>query len=129
MGDKFEMSGDFRGAILNIKSTLNNVQQSVGDIPTDDISTQQELQELIGQLNEMLQKAPPEKHEQAEAVAETARALVEQAADEKSNKTMIQITSEGLKKAAQNLAQVMPSVVTIATQIVLAVAKLSGAGR
>ena len=128
MGDRFEMSGDFRGAILNIKSTLTNVQQKVGEIPTDDSLTQRELQELIGQLNEMLQKAPPEKLEEAEAVAETARALVEQAADENSNKTVIQITGEGLKKAAQNLAEVMPAVVTIATQIVLAVGKLTGAG-
>jgi soluble cytochrome b562 len=128
MGDRFEMSGDFRGAILNIKSTLTNVQQKVGEIPTDDSLTQRELQELIGQLNETLQKAPPEKLEEAEAVAETARALVEQAADEKSNKTVIQITGEGLKKAAQNLAEVMPAVVTIATQIVLVVGKLTGAG-
>jgi ElaB/YqjD/DUF883 family membrane-anchored ribosome-binding protein len=128
MSDKFEMSGDFQGAILNTKSTLNNVQQSVGDIPTDDTSTRRELKELIGQLNEMLQKAPPDKHEQAEAVAETARALVEQATDERSNKTMIQITGEGLKKAAQTLAEVMPSVITIATQIVLAVGRLTGTG-
>ena len=128
MGDKFEMSGDFRGAILNTKSTLNNVQQGIGELPTDDISTRRELQELIGQLNEILQKAPPEKHEQAEAVAETARTLVEQAADEKPNKTVMQITGESLKKAAQNLAEVMPSVITIATQIVLAVGKLTGTG-
>jgi len=38
---------------------------------------------------------------------------------------MLQITGEGLKQAAQNLAEVMPTVVTIASQIVMTVAKLT----
>ena len=33
MGDKFNFSGDFRGANVNIKSTLRNVHQSAGMIP------------------------------------------------------------------------------------------------
>ena len=36
MADRINLSGDFRGSIINIKSTLTNVQQSVGDIRTDD---------------------------------------------------------------------------------------------
>jgi hypothetical protein len=52
--------------------------------------------------------------------------LVERAKDEKPNPTSIKITGEGLKQAAQNLADVLPTVVTIATQIVLAVSRLAG---
>lgn len=126
MGDKFEMSGDFRGAIINIKSTLTNVQQTIGEIPTQDESTRKELQELIEQLNAKLQQTPPEKHEPAQAVAQTAATLVEHAKSEEPNKTMIKISGDGLKQAAQNLADVMPSVLTIATQIVMAVGKLTG---
>ncbi|MGE5775230.1 MAG: hypothetical protein ACM33V_03365 [Chloroflexota bacterium] len=126
MPDRFNMSGDFRGAIINIKSTLTNVQQSVGDIRTDDQNARRELEKLIGQLSDALQKVPEEKQEQAQAVAETAKALVEAAKTEKPNKTMVQITGEGLKQAAQNLAEVMPTVVTIAGQIALTVAKLVG---
>jgi hypothetical protein len=122
------MSGDFRGAILNIKSTLTNVQQSVGDIPGEDVQAKEELKLLIGQLNETLQKAPAEKEEDAIAVAKTAEALVEQAKSDKPNKTLLNISGEGLKAAAQNLAEVMPTVVSIATQIVLAVGRLT-AGR
>lgn len=125
MGDKFEMSGDFRGAILNIKSTLTNVQQSVGDIPGGDDQSKEELRSLIGDLNDTLQRAPAEKEEEAMAVAQTAETLVEQAKSEKPNKTMLTITGEGLKQAAQNLAEVMPTVVTIATQIVMAVGRLT----
>ena len=36
MGDKFDLSGDFRGSIVNIKSELKNVQQTVGEINTAD---------------------------------------------------------------------------------------------
>jgi predicted trehalose synthase len=125
-GDTFNMSGDFGGAILNIKSTLTNVRQSVGAIPHGDQDARQELQALIERLNETLQQAPPEKAEQAEAVAQTAQALVEQAQAEQPNRAMLEITGQGLKAAAQNLAAVMPAVLTIATQIVGAVLELAG---
>ena len=125
MADRFNLSGDFRGAILNIKSTLTNVQQSIGEIPTEDEATRQDLEKLIGQLSEALQKVPAEKQEQAQAVAETAKVLVDTAKAEKPNRTMLQISGEGLKQAAQNLAEVMPAVVGIAGQIVMTVAKLT----
>jgi methyl-accepting chemotaxis protein len=126
MPDRFNMSGDFRGAMINIKSTLTNVEQSVGDIRTDDENARKELGKLIQQLNEALQKVPEKNQEHAQAVAETAKALVDTAKAEKPNKTMVQITGEGLKQAAQNLADVMPIVVTIAGHIALTVAKMIG---
>ena len=127
MADRINLSGDFRGSIINIKSTLTNVQQSVGEIRTEDETARKQLEKLIGQLSEALQNVPEKNQEQAEAVAETAKALVDTAKAEKPNKTMLQITAEGLKQAAQNLAEVMPAVVTIAGQITLTVAKLIGA--
>jgi hypothetical protein len=125
MADKIEMSGDFRGAVINIKSTLTNVQQAVGDIRSSDGDARKELGNLIGQLSENLQQLPAEHAEQAQAVAQTAEALVETAKADKPNKTMLQITGEGLKQAAKSLAEVMPAVVTIAGQIVMTVAKLT----
>ena len=125
MPDKFSMSGDFRGAFINIKSTLTNVQQSIGDISTDDLDARMELEKLIERLGDALQKIPVEKQEDAQAVAETAKALIDVAKSEKPNKTMLQITGDGLKKAAQNLADVMPVVLTLASQIVMTVTKLS----
>jgi chromosome segregation ATPase len=126
MADRFNMSGDFRGAIINIKSKLTDVQQTVGQIQTEDETARKELETLIGQLSEALQKVPAGNEEQAEAVAETAKVLVDTAKTEKPNKTMLQISGEGLKQAAENLAGVMPIVASIAGQIVLAVAKLTG---
>jgi hypothetical protein len=126
MADRFNLSGDFRGAIVNIKSTLTNVQQSVGEIPTSDMTARKELEKLIGQLSEALQKVPADHQEQAEAVAETAKVLVDTAKAEKPNKTMLQVSGEGLKRAAQNLAEVAPIVVSIAGQVVMTIAKLTG---
>ena len=76
MGDRFNLTGDFRGSIINLKSRLENVQQSVGEIHSDDEEARKELQKLIQQLSEALEKAPKEQKEQVEAVAETAKALV-----------------------------------------------------
>jgi ABC-type transporter Mla subunit MlaD len=125
-GDTFTMSGDFRGAIVNIKSTLTNVSQTVGALPNADESAKDELKQLIQQLSQALEQAPPDKVEEAEAVAKSAELLVQTATEEKPNQTMVQITGEGLKQAAKNIAEVMPTVLTIATQIVTTVAKLAG---
>lgn len=126
MPDQFNLSGDFRGAVINIKSTLKDVQQSVGEISTNDESARKDLEKLIQQLSGALQKIPAAKQEDAQAVAETAKALVDSAKAEKPNKSMLKITSEGLKQAAQNLADVMPAVIPIAGQIALTVMKLVG---
>lgn len=129
MGDRFDLSGDFRGSIVNIQSELRNVQQSIGEIQTTDQSSKEELQKLIEQLSAALEKIPVEKKEEAEAVAASAKVLVDQAKAPKPNKTMLQISGEGLKQAAKNLADVTPLVLAIATQIVLTVGKLAGGMR
>jgi hypothetical protein len=126
MPDEFKMSGDFRGAVINIKSTLTNVQQSVGGMSTNDPVAREELEKLIGQLSDALQKVPEEHKEQAQAVADLTQTFVESAKAENPNKTTLQITGDGLKKAAQNLAEVMPTVLPIATQIIMAITKIIG---
>jgi uncharacterized caspase-like protein len=116
-GDQFNMSGNFSGANVNIKSTLTNVSQSIGAAPHGDAATKAQLQQLIEQLNAELQKVPAAQSSEAEAVAETAKAAIEQATKAQPNKTLVQISAEGLKQAAQNLAAVLPTVLPIATQI------------
>ena len=126
VGDTINLSGDFRGAILNIKSTLREVQQSVGEIQAAGPAQVQELQGLIEALTQALERIPQEKEEQAQAVAETAKQLVDSAKEETPNKTMIRITGESLKQAAQNLAEAAPAVIALTSQIVMAVLKITG---
>jgi hypothetical protein len=126
MGDQFNLTGDFRGAIVNLKSTLRNVHQTAGQIPGGDEDGRKQLQALIEKLSAELEKVPQEKKDDAEAVAQTAKALIDQASSQKPNKTLLQISGEGLKQAAKNIADVLPAVAPIALQIVALVARLSG---
>ena len=126
MGDTFNMSGDFRDAIINIKSTLVGVSQSIRTIPNADESIKQDLEKLVTQLHDELQKVPPENDEKAKAVAEATESLIKIVNKEKPNKSLVQIGAEGLKQAAKNLASVTPTVLTIATQIVAAIMKIIG---
>jgi hypothetical protein len=118
IGDVFNLSGDFRGANVPIKSTLNDVAVTISNSPSIDEPTKAALTALIKQLEEELAKSPKEKKEEAEAVADTANMLVQTAAREKPNKATLQITADGLKKAALNLAFVLPAIVPIVKQIV-----------
>ena len=126
MGDKFNLSGDFSGAIVNLKSTLNNVRQSAGQIPGGDDEARRQLQNMIDSLSAELEKAPAAKAEEVEAVAQTAQVLVEQAKSGKPNKILLRVTGEGLKQSAKNLAEYLPSVLPLTIQIVSIVMKISG---
>jgi hypothetical protein len=108
----------------NIESTLTGVNQAIGSIRNADQAAKEELQQLVAKLNEALQKVPSAHEEEAAAVAECAKALVENAAKEKPNKTTVQISAEGLKKAASNIAAVMPVVWDVANEIVDRITKL-----
>ena len=68
-GDTINMSGDFRGAMVNVKSTLSNVTQTI-NASSADPSLKDELNQLIEQLTEALKEVPEEKAEEAEAVAQ-----------------------------------------------------------
>lgn len=125
-GDTY--SGDFRGAILTIKSTLSDVQQTIGTMSTANDSDKQELKNLVNRLEQALEKIPETSDEDGVAVSQATEMLINTASEEKPNKTMLQITGEGLKQAAKNLAAITPDVVTIATSIVMAIGKISGMG-
>ena len=118
------MFGDFRGSVVNVASILTSVRQGVSALSGVDAVTKQELQQLVEQLKEALQTAPPEKAEDVEAVAWAAESLVEATVEERPNKVKIEITKDGLRKAAQNIATITPTVLSIAEQIISAIGRL-----
>lgn len=115
--------GDVSNSNINIKSHLDGVEQSINVSPHLDAVSKTELQALVTQLAAELQRVPVQQSGDAEAVAEIAKTTVEQAIKEQPNKTMLSISAEGLKKAASNLASVVPTVVPIAIKIAEAVMK------
>jgi len=52
--------------------------------------------------------------------------MVDEAQKEKPNTSLLRITGEGLKEAASALAEVVPTALIIATQIVTTLGKLGG---
>lgn len=114
------------GSNVNIGSTLTNVTQQVGAIPQAGADDKAELEQLIQQLEAELKKLPAQHQEEAETVAELTQDMVEEAGKEKPKKSKLEITGEGLKKAAKNLAAVAPLVGEIAGKIVLKILTLGG---
>jgi len=118
------MSGDFRGSIVNMESTLTNLSQNIGTLTSAGDDLKNELRDLIDQLKDALKSAPPEKAEEAEAVAWAAQSLVQASAEERPNRFKIQITKDGLRKAVKSLADIIPSVLSVIDRIVSCVDRL-----
>jgi len=125
MGNKYSF-GNITGSNVNVDSVLNQVAQTIGAASNVDDVGKKQLAELIEQLKAELQKTPPEMKDDADALAKTAKALIEAGTEAQPNKSMVQITADGLKKAAKNMASVVPPVLTIATSIVKTVFQIAG---
>ena len=127
-GDHINVSGSVFGSVggQNITNTFDNISQTITSMPNASQADKENLAKLVQQLNTALQQAPKERQEDAEAVADTAKDLVDKAAKGKPNKASISITAEGLKAAAANLKDVIPDVLSIASLIVTSVMKLVG---
>jgi hypothetical protein len=104
--------------IVNINSTLTSVYQSVEENSYIDSSSKQEIEKLLQQLESALKEVPNENTDGAETVAEMAKSLIENATKEKPNKKLIEISAEGLKKAAKDLAVIIPSVLLISERLI-----------
>jgi hypothetical protein len=125
MGDKISF-GNVSGSIVTIGSMLEHLTQTVGSANNIDENGKKRLVALIEQLQMELQKLPPEKKEEAEAIADSAKTFVEAGTRAQPNKIILKTTSEGLKSAARNIGGVLPTVLTIATAIVKTVLELRG---
>jgi hypothetical protein len=116
-------NGNFQGAIISFQSELTHVKQIISSAPNLDDSTKAQFQDLMQKLFGELNNAPGDKADEAEAVLETAKTLADTVSKEKSNKFLVTISAEGLKKAAENLANVMPTILVIANQILALLTK------
>ena len=121
-GDTY--SGDFRGAILNVRSQMEHVTQTVQALPGADQATTDKIKNLTAQLKAALENLPPEHAQDAEAVSTATAKLVNEAAKPQPDRSLLTITGDGLKKAAENLAEVAPAVVGIAFSIVKTILSL-----
>ncbi|MCA9995126.1 MAG: hypothetical protein KDE56_05230 [Anaerolineales bacterium] len=125
MGDTITIR-DIVGSNVNIKSTLTNVSQTVGAMPNGTQSDKETLKSLIEQLSQELEKAPADKKEDAEAVADAAEAVVDAANKETPNQKSVTRFGDNLKQAAEDIKDVMPTVLQIALQVVATIGRIVG---
>jgi hypothetical protein len=124
MGDNIVITGN-KDSIFNMNTNLTKVNQSINRF-SETNSLIYEINHLISELENELGQVPDENKEEAEAVLECARSLIEEATKAKPDKTRIMISGDRLLTAAKNIATIMPAVLSIATQIVETITKLSG---
>ena len=110
--------------VINLHSNLEHSIQSIRDMPSANLATREELIALTGQLKEALDKIPLDAEEQAEKVTKRLQALLEEAGAKKPDREMVKISADGLKRAAENLVAVIPSILPICVNIIKLVSNL-----
>ncbi len=124
MGDNILFDGN-KNMVVNLKSQLENVQQSIQNFPAES-SEKVELEKLIAQLHKELEKVPEEKADYIKHIATSTNVLLEEAQKPEPNKVGLQITGEGLIKAAEALTTVAPKALDLVKKIVPMVTGLGG---
>ncbi len=122
-GSKYVMSGDFRGAVLNIESQLSNVTQSIMAAAVSG-PAKGDLNSLVAALEAELGRVPAERAKEAEAVA--GRLAKVTAAVEGGDGEMADINGRALERAADALGDARPNLPPAARQFTAAIHRLLG---
>lgn len=119
----FVLSGDFRGAVLNIQSTMQNVTQSINSAPAGEPSDRAELMQLVAALRADLEQVPPDRQKEVDAVANRLQSLTNEL--DRGDREMLTIIGGSLERSAEALSDVRPSIRTTAAQIAEAVRRFA----
>jgi len=117
-GDSIHQSGNFSGSNINVKSSLTQVSQAIGTLPGLDESGRRQLSDLLAELADALAQTPPERAQEAAAVAALTADLVDKARATPPNPPLLRISAEGVLKAAKSLAETAAPVLKILDQVV-----------
>ena len=125
-GSKYVMSGDFRGAILNIESRLDHVTQTLGAAGYAPADWRSNLVDTVEELKRALAALGPEQMADAETLARRVGALVDEATAAHPDHETVSELGEIVRRAAAKLSTVAPRVMTLVTAIIDQVAGLAG---
>lgn len=123
-GSKYVMSGDFRGAVLNIESHLSNVTQAIMAAPAGDAVERADLNSLVGALQAELEQLPGERVADGESIAARLQRVTAALAD--GDADLVAVNSAALERAAGALGDVRPGIPAVARQIVAVVRGMMG---
>lgn len=123
-GSKYVMSGDFRGAILNIESKLDNVTQSFAAMPNARPDQKEQLAQLVAELKRVLGSIAPEQAPDAETLVRRVGVLAEEATAANPDPQSVSDLGDLVKRAAGKLASTLPNVMTLVASIIELVAAI-----
>lgn len=115
MGDSIRISGN--QGIVNVKSKLEKVEQSINTSCNHDIFDKIELKALIEELFKLINRLPSDYADKAEIVVKRIETAIEEASKPRPDKEVVLFSLDSLKKAAANLATVIPDILPLATRI------------
>jgi hypothetical protein len=127
MRDQFNLTGDFRGSIVNINSSLDRARQ-VARGTMSSAESFAHIEELLIELNSQLTSIPQESAETAEAVAISTGQLVEAAAADRPNRPLIKGAVQAVLSSGKALLSASPAVVSTINDIVDLVRKIHDLG-
>lgn len=119
---KYIMSGDFRGAMLNIESQLSQVTQSILAAPLGDAAERADLNGLIAGLQAELERLPIDQAAAAEQVAARLAHLGGALAD--GDAELAAVGCAGLERATDALNATRPNIPAAARQLTAAIQRL-----
>jgi len=122
-GSKYVMSGDFRGAALNIESQLSNVTQTILAAPAGDAAGRAELTSLIAGLQAEINQLPGERLAEAGRLAAQLE-KVSQALSE-GDEEMAVVRGAALERDAAALSDARPGIPAAAQRIAAALRRLT----
>jgi hypothetical protein len=110
---------------VNIQSRLDQVTQTVQQVEGWPNAKKDELASLITELTAGLKAVAEARPDDADRVAKTAELVVAEATKAKPDKGFLSISAEGLKKAAEAVADIAPTVLAVAGKVAAFVAGLA----
>ncbi len=115
--------GQIYGSMITIDSTLTNVKQTIGEIPSAGEKKKRQLIELVDQLLQELEQAPLENKQEVDAVARLTQELV-QKVKEQQPKPLIEMAIDNLTEAGAWVVDILPKVPVTISSIAAIVALL-----
>lgn len=124
MRDHFEFSGDFRGAVVNINSSLNSAAQSAANGVFGTEADKAKIQDLLRDLRAALVDVDPANVENAEALAVSTQHLIEAAYSNRPNRSLIATSIKAVREGGMALLTASPAIAATVNDIVDTIQKI-----
>ena len=109
-----------------VNINVGNLDATINNNPNASSDDRAILSNLVNQLQDALRNTPQEQQSAAQKVADRTKELVAEVNSPEIEPDAIKMKASLLKKAAENIKEVFPTVLSIATQIIAHVLRIGG---